>query len=145
MSTKVVPTTLNFHNIAISAFERDGLIWLEANQVCKALEYANPRSALANHVDEGDVLKQDTPTESGVQAKNFVNESGLYALIFGSKKESAKVFKRWVTSEVLPSIRKTGSYSSVQPKPTKPVAGGLLKFFSRANPFTGLNKSAAIA
>ena len=106
-------TTFTFHNITISAFERDGLLWLEANQVCKALEYANPRTALANHVDEGDVLKQDTPTESGIQTKNFVNESGLYALIFGSKKESAKTFKRWVTSEVLPTIRKTGKYESV--------------------------------
>ena len=106
-------TTFTFHNITISAFERDGLLWLEANQVCKALEYANPRTALANHVDERDVLKQDTPTESGIQTKNFVNESGLYALIFGSKKESAKTFKRWVTSEVLPTIRKTGKYESV--------------------------------
>lgn len=56
-------------------------------------------------------MKHDTPTPSGVQMMTYVNESGLYALIFGSKLESAKVFKKWVTSEVLPAIRKTGSYS----------------------------------
>lgn len=109
--TQVAPaTTFSFQDIAITAFERDGLLWLEANQVCRALEYANPRDAVARHVDEGDVVKHDTPTASGIQSKNFVNESGLYALIFGSKKDSAKAFKRWVTSEVLPAIRKTGEY-----------------------------------
>ena len=114
-NTPVAPaTTFSFQDIVIAAFERDGLLWLEANQVCQALEYANPRTALANHVDEGDVLKADTPTASGVQTKNFVNESGLYALIFGSKKDSAKIFKRWVTSEVLPAIRKTGAYQAPQ-------------------------------
>lgn len=82
-----------------------------ANDVCSALGYVNPRKAVADHVDEGDVTKRYTPTTSGNQLITYVNESGLYALIFGSKLESAKEFKRWVTSEVLPSIRKTGSYS----------------------------------
>lgn len=118
-------TTFTFHDIIIAAFERDGLLWLEANQVCRALEYANPRDAVARHVDEGDVVKHDTPTESGIQAKNYVNESGLYALIFGSKKDSAKTFKRWVTSEVLPQIRKTGGYQIKPPKTRKALAGGL--------------------
>lgn len=81
-----------------------------ANDVCAALGYVNPRKAVADHVDEGDVTKRDTPTTSGNQLISYVNESGLYALIFGSKLESAKEFKRWVTSEVLPSIRKTGGY-----------------------------------
>lgn len=87
-----------------------------AADVCKALGYANGRDAIAKHVDNGDVAKRDTPTTSGVQLITFVNESGLYALIFGSKLEKAKEFKHWVTSEVLPTIRKTGSYSLAVPK-----------------------------
>lgn len=81
-----------------------------AADVCKALGYANPRDAISRHIDEGDVVKRDTPTASGVQMMIFVNESGLYSLIFGSKLGSARAFKRWVTSDVLPSIRKTGGY-----------------------------------
>lgn len=86
-----------------------------ASDICSALGYSNPRKAIADHVDEGDVTKRDTPTfnQYGVeviQQATFINESGLYALIFGSKLESAKAFKRWVTLEVLPSIRKTGIY-----------------------------------
>lgn len=82
-----------------------------AADLCRALGYNNGRDAIARHCDEGDVVKRDTPTTSGIQSMSFVNESGLYALIFGSKLESAKAFKKWVTSEVLPSIRKTGSYA----------------------------------
>lgn len=86
--------------------------WFCGADVCNALGYTNPRKAIADHVDEGDVTKRDTPTTSGVQTMTFVNESGLYSLIFGSKLDNAKVFKKWVTSEVLPSIRKTGTYIS---------------------------------
>lgn len=85
-----------------------------AADVCKALGYANPRDAISRHVDEGDVAKRDTPTTSGVQTMTFVNESGLYSLIFGSKLDSAKAFKKWVTSEVLPTIRKHGAYATPQ-------------------------------
>lgn len=81
-----------------------------AADVCKALGYANGRDALNRHTDIGDVVKRDTHTQGGIQLMAFVNESGLYSLIFGSKLESAKQFKRWVTSEVLPSIRKSGGY-----------------------------------
>lgn len=64
------------------------------------------------HVDSEDVLKQGVPDNQGfTQQTTLINESGLYSLIFGSKLESAKSFKRWVTSEVLPAIRKTGSYN----------------------------------
>ena len=82
-----------------------------ANDVCAALELVNPRKALADHVDPDDVTQGDTTDNLGrKQLTNHVNESGLYALIFGSRKESAKRFKRWVTSEVLPAIRKNGYY-----------------------------------
>ena len=83
-----------------------------AADICRALGYSNGRKAISDHCDEGDVTKRDTPTSSGVQSMTFVNESGMYSLIFGSKLESAKQFKKWVTSEVLPSIRKHGMYAT---------------------------------
>ena len=83
-----------------------------AADICRALGYANGRKAIADHCEEGDVTKRDTPTSSGVQSMTFVNESGMYSLIFGSKLESAKQFKKWVTSDVLPSIRKHGMYAT---------------------------------
>jgi prophage antirepressor-like protein len=88
-----------------------------AADVCKALGYARPRNAVATHVEKDDALKQGITDSLGrTQMATFVTESGLYALIFGSKQECAKKFKHWVTSEVLPSIRKTGSYSSTAAK-----------------------------
>ena len=90
-----------------------GEIWFVANDVCAALELGNPRQAITSHVDEGDVHSMDAIDSMGrQQLTNHVNESGLYALIFGSRKETAKRFKRWVTSEVLPAIRKTGKYTA---------------------------------
>lgn len=83
-----------------------------ATDICRALGYANGRDAVAKHCDEGDVAKRDTHTKSGTQVMTFVNESGLYSLIFGSKLESAKQFKHWVTADVLPSIRKHGMYAT---------------------------------
>ena len=82
-----------------------------AKDVCDILGYSNARDAMARHVDAEDVVKCDTLTNGGNQSLSYVTESGLYALIFGSNLPAAKDFKRWVTNEVLPSIRKTGSYS----------------------------------
>ncbi|MCR4603890.1 MAG: phage antirepressor [Prevotella sp.] len=89
--------------------------------VAEALRYSNPRKALNDHVDEEDkgVTKRDTP--GGQQAMTIINESGLYSLILSSKLASAKQFKRWVTTEVLPQIRKTGGYI-----PTKAADGRTL-------------------
>lgn len=91
-----------------------------AADVCKALGYENPRKAVSDHIDDPDVTKRYAWVTTGTKADGseakrqtlmtFVNESGLYSLIFGSKLESAKQFKRWVTSEVLPEIRKSGGY-----------------------------------
>lgn len=82
-----------------------------ASDICNALGYANGRDAVTKHVSEDDVVKRDIIDSLGrTQSASFVNESGLYSLIFGSKLESAKAFKKWVTSEVLPSIRKHGGY-----------------------------------
>lgn len=85
--------------------------WFVGKDVATALGYSNTRDALATHVSEEDkntVVISDG--KRGNPNQVVINESGLYALIFGSKLESAKRFKRWVTSEVLPAIRKTGSY-----------------------------------
>lgn len=88
--------------------------WFVGKDVAAALGYSNTRDAISKHVHEDDkgVAKCDTP--SGKQEMTVINESGLYALIFGSKLESAKRFKHWVTSEILPSIRKHGGYIAGQ-------------------------------
>lgn len=100
-----------------------------AADVCKALGYSNGRDAIAKHVDTPDVAKCDIGVVTGKKADGsdaiqsvsttFINESGLYALIFGSKLESAKEFKRWVTGEVLPSIRKQGGYMAARADETE--------------------------
>ena len=89
---------------------RDGEVWFIARDVAEALGYANASDAISKHVDREDkgVAKCDTP--GGTQELTVINESGLYSLILSSKLGSAKRFKRWVTSEVLPAIHKTGSY-----------------------------------
>lgn len=120
--TKVLTGPLNdggslimksFENYQIRIItDEQGEPWFVAKDVCEALGYTNSRKALADHVDEEDVTKRDTLTKGGVQAVSCINESGLYSLILSSKLENAKRMKRWVTSEVLPSIRKTGSYGA---------------------------------
>ena len=88
----------------------DGDPWFVGKDVAEALGYKNTRQGLATNVMDEDKGVHSVDTPSGVQKMTIINESGLYALIFGSKLESAKRFKHWVTSEVLPSIRKTGQY-----------------------------------
>ena len=84
-----------------------------AKQVCDILGFKNPWDALKNHVDSDDIFKLEMNDRlNRKQTVNCVNESGLYALIFGSKLPKAKQFKRWVTNEVLPAIRKQGCYSA---------------------------------
>ena len=86
--------------------------WFMGRDVCKALGYVNNRKALMDHVDEED--KKDgveiRDSIGRVQKGIVINESGLYSLILRSKRDSAKEFKRWITSEILPVIRKTGGY-----------------------------------
>ena len=96
----------------------DGEPWAAAIDVAKALGYKEPQKAIRTHVDPEDkgVSKMDTP--GGNQDVVIINESGLYSLILSSKLPNAKRFKRWVTSEVLPAIRKTGTYSSKPETPT---------------------------
>lgn len=93
----------------------DGEPWFVGKDVANALGYERATKAIQDHVDEDD--KDEVPIQDSIgrmQKTPVINESGLYALIFGSKLKSAKQFKHWVTSEVLPTIRKTGGY---QPAP----------------------------
>lgn len=92
----------------------DGEPWFVANDVAKALGYVKPRDAIKTNVDDMDTTLMGVIDSMGRnQQTSVINESGLYSLIFGSKLDTAKTFKRWVTAEVLPSIRKTGTYSSI--------------------------------
>ena len=104
--------SFSFENMAVRTRGTPEHPLFVALDVCSALGYAKARNAVAQHVDPEDLIKSDIDTNGGRQTINCVNESGLYALIFGSKLESAKRFKRWVTSEVLPAIRKTGRYEA---------------------------------
>jgi len=100
---------------------KDNEPWFAGYDVADALGYKNQSDAIAKHVEEEDkqnVLKSQIATLAEIPNRGltFINESGLYALIFGSKLESAKRFKHWVTSEVLPAIRKSGSYEMPKKK-----------------------------
>lgn len=94
----------------IRSVEIDGEPWLVGKDVAVALGYQNSSKALADHVDDEDKLNNETLSSLGQRGGWLINESGLYSLILSSKLPGAKKFKRWVTSEVLPSIRKTGGY-----------------------------------
>lgn len=97
----------------IRAVEIDGEPWFVGKDVAQILGYKCAPDALKRHVDDDDKLTRRF-TDSGQSREMYViNESGLYALLFGSKLDSAKRFKRWVTSEVLPAIRKTGRYEQI--------------------------------
>lgn len=85
--------------------------WFVGKDVAEALKYNEPHKAIQRHVEEDDRIKRPVTDSTGREQDTWlISESGLYALIFGSKLESAKHFKRWVTSEVLPAIRRTGGY-----------------------------------
>ena len=89
--------------------------WFVGKDVATALGYQNASKALTDHVEGCDKLNNESLSSIGQRGGWLINESGLYALIFGSKLESAKRFKHWVTSEVLPTIRKTGRYQMQTP------------------------------
>ena len=116
MNELMVFNNAEFGNVR--TMEINGEPWFVGKDVASALGYAKPRNAIATHVDEED--KKDAPIRGdlgGTQEMTIINESGVYALIFGSKLPNAKKFKHWVTSEILPTIRKTGTYSITQAKP----------------------------
>ena len=108
-----IPACFSFENSKVRTLGTPDLPLFVAIDVASALGFQKPSNAVFQHVDTEDLIKQEITDKLGrAQTVNCVNESGLYALIFGSKLESAKRFKRWVTSEVLPAIRKTGRYEA---------------------------------
>lgn len=98
----------------------DGEPWFVGKDVTAALGYQNASKALADHVDDDDKLNNETLVSLGQRGGWLINESGLYSLVLSSKLPSAKRFKRWVTSEVLPAIRKHGDYQVLQKAMTEP-------------------------
>lgn len=106
----------------------EGDAWFVGNDIARALAYKDLYSATRHNVDDEDKRLCSVSTPSGIQQMVVVNESGLYSLIFGSKLEKAKEFKHWVTSEVLPSIRKNGGYIQNQEQltPEQIVANALI-------------------
>ena len=113
----------------------DGEPFFVAKDVCAILEIANHNDAMSR-LDEDEKGRSVIPTQFGNKETNLVNESGLYHLIFQSRKPEAKAFRKWVTSEVLPSLRKSGKYE-LKPKSAvipNPGAGGFVDL--RSTPYT---------
>lgn len=97
----------------IRTAEIDGEVWFVGKDVAVALGYSNPQKAIRDHVDAEDMTVNESFTVNGT-AVTLINESGVYSLILSSKLPNAKKFKHWITSEVIPSIRKTGGYIAGQ-------------------------------
>lgn len=107
--------TYDFHGSAVRLLtDAQGTPWFVGKDICDVLGYANASKALADHVDPEDKLNNETLPSLGQRGGWLVNESGLYSLVLSSKLPSAKEFKRWVTSDVLPSIREHGAYMTQQ-------------------------------
>jgi|GEM_PF-3474167 len=107
-------TSWNYDDQLVRSLVHNGEPWFVGKDIASSLGYKDTVNALKEHVDNEDKDIIKIMTTSGIQNAVVINESGLYSLIFGSKLETARQFKRWVTSEVLPAIRKTGGYA----KPT---------------------------
>ncbi|NWG75320.1 MAG: hypothetical protein HXY24_12040 [Rubrivivax sp.] len=144
----IIPFQFETHAVRVQV-DDSGQPWFNASDVCAALDFGNPRQALDSHVDAEDVQKLDTLTSGGRQRQNHVNESGLYALILGSTKDAAKRFKRWVTGEVLPAIRKTGAYgmhgATALPAPTQDRVSALLLIGEAVAKVPGVKPGIAMA
>ena len=112
MTDKHLQTFQNLEFGEIRSMTINGEPWFVGKDIAAALGYSNPRKAIGDHVDEEDKGVTKCDTLGGGQNLTIINESGMYSLILSSKLEGAKRFKRWVTSEVLPSIRKTGAFAT---------------------------------
>ncbi|WP_333828287.1 BRO-N domain-containing protein [Pararhodobacter sp.] len=121
MSAEIIP--FDFEDQAVRVLMRDGEPWFVVNDVCRVLEIGNPRDAVSRlDDDEKDVGSADTL--GGNQKVTIISESGLYALVLTSRKEAARRFRKWITAEVLPAIRRHGRYEHVAVTPAEPVPGG---------------------
>ena len=138
-----------FEKFDIRVVVREAEPFFNVGDLCLALGFGNPRQAVDTHVDPDDVQKLDAIDSMGrTQQANHVNESGMYALILGATKAEAKRFKKWVTSEVLPSIRKTGGYVATSAQAPSRIDGAiqalkLAPLAMRAARAFGLDKNVA--
>ena len=114
MNELMVFNNAEFGNVR--TIEINGEPWFVGKDVAESLGYTNPTKAMQDHIDKEDLSFNETLKLSRQAGAWLINESGVYALIFGSKLPNARKFKHWVTSEILPTIRKTGSYSITQTK-----------------------------
>ena len=108
----LLPMEYTFNGTQIRTIVLDAIPYFVAKDVCSILDIANHKDAVSR-LDEDESRGSVMPTPSGRQRMTLVNESGLYHLIFQSRKPEAKTFRKWVTSEVLPELRKTGSYATL--------------------------------
>jgi prophage antirepressor-like protein len=133
--------SFSFDQSPVRVIHQDGEPWFVLADVCAVLDISNVGNASAR-LDDDEKGIHSMDTLGGMQALTIINESGLYSLILTSRKDNAKRFKKWVTSEVLPSIRKTGQYS-VQPEKPKDVAAladfgrYLMEYAERSHPNLG--------
>lgn len=123
---KIIPFGYGDSLVRVVENEKTGESLWVAKDICDVLEYKNPRDAISK-LDDDERGMSEIPTPSGIQNMNVINESGLYTLILRSNKPEAKKFKKWVTAEVLPTIRKTGSYSISQNQDLQPFVIEILK------------------
>lgn len=107
-----LPVAFNFGALSIRTIDKEGEIWFVANDVCAALDIASPRVAVTRLDDDERDGVCLTDAIGRQQEATIINESGLYSLVMSSRKAEAKKFKRWVTHDVLPAIRKTGRYEA---------------------------------
>lgn len=123
MSSVFQMSVFSFEQAAVRVVTKDNSPWFVAADVCKVLGIKNSRDVTANQLDDDEVGKTYIiDSLNRKQETVIISESGLYALIMRSNKPNAKVFRKWVTSEVLPAIRQTGQYSAVgKPSPTDPL------------------------
>lgn len=118
-----VPAIFNFQSHEVRSLLIDGDPWFVATDVAQALGYSSPKDA-AEHLDDDEKGSAITRTPGGDQRMTIINESGLYALVLRSRKPEARKFAKWVTSEVLPSIRKTGEYRAPYAGSTQSIQPG---------------------
>ena len=145
----ILPFQFDHHAIRVQIDER-GEPWFVAADVCAALEHSNVTQALKRLDDDEQALISSEGIHRGSDQVNVVNESGLYNLILGSRKSEAKRFKRWVTHEVLPAIRKTGSYAmpgaiAALPAPTQDRVTALLMIGEAVAKVPGVKHGIAMA
>ena len=135
MSSAIVQFKNIAMNIIINTIKVGEAVWFKAKDIATALDYANTTKAIRDNVDEEDRMRLDQLCNR-MQNENenktiFINESGMYSLILNSKKPEAKAFKRWITAEVLPSIRKTGEYKIIQDRDV--LVGNQFKILNEAD------------